>query len=126
MINENFNLQEEFNKRVQRLKEGNLFRIKQLANFMKFYNEDKKSMVEYFRDSFLYQNGDVPKIMFEALTDVISTTFFKESQNRNSYYIIFSDRILHCDYHWNKLLGNVLYHTVGTQNTIPASGKSLR
>ena len=99
MINENFNLQEEFNKRVQRLKEGNLFRIKQLANFMKFYNEDKKSMVEYFRDSFLYQNGDVPKIMFEALTDVISTTFFKESQNRNSYYIIFSD-MLYKEFDW--------------------------
>ena len=67
MLNENFNLQEEFNKRVDRLKEGNLFRTKQLSNFMKFYNEDKKSMVEYFRDSFLYQNGDVPKIMLKFL-----------------------------------------------------------
>ena len=99
MLNENFNLQEEFNKRVDRLKEGNLFRIKQLSNFMKFYNEDKKSMVEYFRDSFLNQNGDVPKIMFECLTDVISTTFFKESQNRNSYYIIFSD-MLYQEFDW--------------------------
>ena len=99
MLNENFNLQEEFNKRVDRLKEGNLFRTKQLSNFMKFYNEDKKSMVEYFRDSFLYQNGDVPKIMFECLTDVISTTFFKESQNRNSYYIIFSD-MLYQEFDW--------------------------
>ena len=85
MLNENFNLQEEFNKRVDRLKEGNLFRTKQLSNFMKFYNEDKKSMVEYFRDSFLYQNGDVPKIMFECLTDVISTTFFKEIQNKGTH-----------------------------------------
>jgi len=99
MFNENFNLQEEFNKRVERLKEGNLFRTKQLSNFMKFYNEDKKSMVEYFRDSFLNQNGDVPKIMFECLTDVISTTFFKESQNRNSYYIIFSD-MLYQEFEW--------------------------
>ena len=38
MLNENFNLQEEFNKRVEGLKEGNLFRTKQLSNFMKFYN----------------------------------------------------------------------------------------
>ena len=99
MQNENLNLQEEFNKRVQRLKEGNLFRTKQLSNFMKFYNEDKKSMVEYFRDAFLNQNGDVPKIMFECLTDVISTTFFKESQNRNSYYIIFCD-MLYKEFDW--------------------------
>lgn len=99
MLNENLNLQEEFNKRVQRLKEGNLFRTKQLSNFMKFYNEDKKSMVEYFCDSFLNQSGDVPKIMFECLTDVISTTFFKESQNRNSYYIIFSD-MLYKEFDW--------------------------
>ena len=100
MFNENINLQEEFNKRVQRLKEGNLFRIKQLANFMKFYNEDKRSMVEYFRDSFIDQVGDVPKIMFEVLTDVISTTFFKESrQNGNAYYIIFSD-MLYKEFAW--------------------------
>ena len=100
MLNENINLQEEFNKRVQRLKEGNLFRIKQLANFMKFYNEDKRSMVEYFRDSFIDQGGDVPKIMFEVLTDVISTTFFKESrQNGNAYYIIFSD-MLYKEFAW--------------------------
>ena len=100
MLNENINLQEEFNKRVQRLKEGNLFRIKQLANFMKFYNEDKRSMVEYFRDSFIDQVGDVPKIMFEVLTDVISTTFFKESrQNGNAYYIIFSD-MLYKEFAW--------------------------
>ena len=100
MLNENINLQEEFNKRVQRLKEGNLFRIKQLANFMKFYNEDKRSMVEYFRDAFIDQGGDVPKIMFEVLTDVISTTFFKESrQNGNAYYIIFSD-MLYKEFAW--------------------------
>ena len=99
MLNENINLQEEFNKRVQRLKEGNLFRIKQLANFMKFYNEDKRSMVEYFRDSFFDQVGDVPKIMFEVITDVISTTFFKESQDRNAYYIIFSD-MLYKEFAW--------------------------
>ena len=99
MINENLNLQEEFNKRVERLKEGNLLRIKQLSNFMKYYNEDKKSMVEYFRDSFLYQNGDVPKIMFESLTDIISTTFFKESQDPNSYYIIFSN-MLYKEFDW--------------------------
>jgi hypothetical protein len=99
MLNENINLQEEFNKRVQRLKEGNLFRIKQLANFMKFYNEDKKSMVEYFRDSFIVQEGDIPKIMFEVITDVISTTFYKESRDRNSYYIIFCD-MLYKEFTW--------------------------
>ena len=99
MLNENINLQEEFNKRVQRLKEGNLFRIKQLVNFMKFYNEDKRSMVEYFRDAFFDQVGDVPKIMFEVITDVISSTFFKESQDRNSYYIIFSD-MLYKEFAW--------------------------
>lgn len=99
MLNENINLQEEFNKRVQRLKEGNLFRIKQLVNFMKFYNEDKKSMIEYFRDSFIDQEGDIPKIMFEVITDVISTTFYKESQNENSYYIIFCD-MLYKEFTW--------------------------
>ena len=99
MLNENINIQEEFNKRVQRLKEGNLFRIKQLANFMKFYNEDKRSMVEYFRDAFFDQVGDVPKIMFEVITDVISSTFFKESQDRNAYYVIFSD-MLYKEFAW--------------------------
>lgn len=99
MLNENINIQEEFNKRVQRLKEGNLFRIKQLANFMKFYNEDKHSMIEYFRDAFFDQVGDVPKIMFEVITDVISSTFFKESQDRNAYYIIFSD-MLYKEFAW--------------------------
>ena len=99
MLNENINLQEEFNKRVQRLKEGNLFRIKQLVNFMKFYNEDKRSMIEYFRDSFIDQEGDIPKIMFEVITDVISTTFYKESQNENSYYIIFCD-MLYKEFTW--------------------------
>ena len=99
MLNENMNLQEEFNKRVQRLKEGNVLRIKQLSNFMKFYNEDKRAMVEYFKDSFLLQSGDIPKIMFEVLTDVISTTFFKESQNKDSYYIIFCD-MLYNEFLW--------------------------
>ena len=99
MLNENINLQEEFNKRVQRLKEGNLFFIKQLSNFMKYYNEDKRAMVEYFKESFLYQNGDIPKIMFEALTDVISTTFFRESQDPNSYYILFCD-MLYNEFIW--------------------------
>jgi len=101
MLNENFNLQEEFNKRVERLKEGNLFRTKQLSNFMKFYNEDKQSMVEYFRDAFFDQKGDVPKIMFESLTDVISTTFFRESQKRDgdAYYIIFSN-MLYKEFDW--------------------------
>jgi hypothetical protein len=57
-------------------------------------------MVEYFRDSFIDQVGDVPKIMFEVLTDVISTTFFKESrQNGNAYYIIFSD-MLYKEFAW--------------------------
>ena len=99
MLNENFSLQEEFNKRVQRLTEGNLFRIKQLSNFMKYYNEDKKTMVEIFRDSFVNQNSDVPKLMFECLTDVISTTFYKESQRPNAYYIIFSE-MLYKEFDW--------------------------
>ena len=90
MLNEGFNLTEEFNKRVQRLSDGNLFRIKQLSNFVKFYNEDKKAMVECFRDSFVNQNGDIPKIMFESLSDIISTTFYKESQKENAYYVLFS------------------------------------
>lgn len=90
MLNEGINLQEEFNKRVQRLSDGNLFRIKQLSNFVKFYNEDKKAMVECFRDSFVNQNGDIPKIMFESLSDIISTTFYKESQKENAYYVLFS------------------------------------
>ena len=93
MLNEGFNLSEEFNKRVQRLSEGNLFRIKQLSNFIKFYSEDKKAMIECYRDSFVNQNGDIPKIMFECLTDVISTTFFKESQNQNSYQVLFSEML---------------------------------
>jgi hypothetical protein len=84
---------------VQRLTEGNLFRIKQLSNFMKYYNEDKKTMVEIFRDSFVNQNGDVPKLMFECLTDVISTTFYKESQRPNAYYIIFSE-MLYKEFDW--------------------------
>jgi hypothetical protein len=66
---------------------------------MKFYNEDKKSMVEYFRDSFIVQEGDIPKIMFEVITDVISTTFYKESRDRNSYYIIFCD-MLYKEFTW--------------------------
>ena len=90
MLNEGFNLSEEFNKRVQKLSGGNLFRIKQLSNFVKFYNEDKKAMVECFRDSFVNQNGDIPKIMFESLSDIISTTFYKESQKENAYYVLFS------------------------------------
>jgi len=99
MINEGFNLQEEFNKRVQRLQDGNLFRIKQLSNFVKFYNEDKKAMVDCFRDSFVNQNGDIPKIMFECLTDIISTTFYKERLNENSYYVLFSN-LLYNEFIW--------------------------
>ena len=99
MINEGFNLQEEFNKRVKRLQNGNLFRIKQLSNFVKFYNEDKKAMVECFRDSFVNQNGDIPKIMFECLTDIISTTFYKEIKNENAYYVLFSN-LLYSEFVW--------------------------
>ena len=99
MINEGFNLQEEFNKRVQRLQDGNLFRIKQLSNFVKFYNEDKKAMVDCFRDSFVNQNGDIPKIMFECLTDIISTTFYKERLNENAYYVLFSN-LLYNEFVW--------------------------
>lgn len=100
MINEGLNLPEEFNKRVQRLSEGNLFRIKQLSNFVKFYSEDKKAMVDCFRDSFVNQNGDIPKIMFECLTDIISTSFYKESQSKkNSYYVLFS-QLLASEFRW--------------------------
>ena len=99
MINEGFNLQEEFNKRVQRLQDGNLFRIKQLSNFVKFYNEDKKAMVDCFRDSFVNQNGEIPKIMFECLTDIISTTFYKERLNENAYYVLFSN-LLYNEFVW--------------------------
>jgi hypothetical protein len=99
MINEGFNLQKEFNKRVEKLKEGNLFRIKQLSNFVKFYNEDKKAMVDCFRDSFVNQNGDIPKIMFECLTDIISTTFYKERLNENAYYVLFSN-LLYNEFVW--------------------------
>ena len=99
MLNEGFNLSEEFNKRVQRLSGGNLFRIKQLSNFVKFYNEDKKAMVECFRDSFVNQNGDIPKIMFESLSDIISTTFYKESQKENAYYVLFS-QLLYTEFYW--------------------------
>ena len=99
MINEGFNLQKEFNKRVEKLKEGNLFRIKQLSNFVKFYNEDKKAMVDCFRDSFVYQSGDVPKAMFECLTDIISTTFYKEPNNVNAYYVLFSN-LLYTEFSW--------------------------
>ena len=99
MLNEGFNLTEEFNKRVQRLSDGNLFRIKQLSNFVKFYNEDKKAMVECFRDSFVNQNGDIPKIMFESLSDIISTTFYKERLNENAYYVLFSN-LLYNEFVW--------------------------
>ena len=99
MINEGFNLQKEFNKRVEKLKEGNLFRIKQLSNFVKFYNEDKKAMVDCFRDSFVNQSGDVPKAMFECLTDIISTTFYKEPNNLNAYYVLFSN-LLYTEFSW--------------------------
>lgn len=99
MLNEGFNLAEEFNKRVQRLSDGNLFRIKQLSNFVKFYNEDKKAMVECFRDCFVNQSGDIAKIMFESLTDVISTTFYKESHKENAYYILFSN-LLFTEFGW--------------------------
>ena len=99
MINEGFNLQKEFNKRVEKLKEGNLFRIKQLSNFVKFYNEDKKAMVDCFRDSFVDLNGDVSKAMFECLTDIISTTFYKEPNNLNAYYVLFSN-LLYTEFGW--------------------------
>jgi hypothetical protein len=99
MINEGFNLQKEFNKRVEKLKEGNLFRIKQLSNFVKFYNEDKKAMVDCFRDSFVDLNGDVSKAMFECLTDIISTTFYKERLNENAYYVLFSN-LLYNEFVW--------------------------
>ena len=99
MINEGFNLQKEFNKRVGKLKEGNLFRIKQLSNFVKFYNEDKKAMVDCFRDSFVDLNGDVSKAMFECLTDIISTTFYKEPNNLNAYYVLFSN-LLYTEFGW--------------------------
>ena len=99
MINEGFNLQKEFNKRVEKLKEGNLFRIKQLSNFVKFYNEDKKAMVDCFRDSFVDLNGDVSKAMFECLTDIISTTFYKEPNNVNAYYVLFSN-LLYTEFGW--------------------------
>ena len=36
MLNEEFNLFEEFKKRVERLQNGNFLRIKQLSNFVKF------------------------------------------------------------------------------------------
>ena len=98
-MSDGFNLTEEFNKRVLNLTQGNLFRIKQLSNFVKFYNEDRKAMVECFRDSFVNQNGDVPKIMFECLTDIISTTFFKESHDQNSYYVLFS-KLLYAEFTW--------------------------
>ena len=40
MLNvEGFNLQEEFNKRIKNLSDANHFRIKQLSNFIKFFNE---------------------------------------------------------------------------------------
>ena len=99
MINEGFNLQKEFNKRVQKLQEGNLFRIKQLSNFVKFYDEDKQAMVDCFRDSFVNQTGDIPKIMFECLTDIITTTFYKESKNGNAYYVLFSN-LLYSEFNW--------------------------
>ena len=99
MLNEGFNLPEEFNKRVERLSDGNLFRIKQLSNFVKFYNDDKKAMVDCFRDSFVNQNGEIPKIMFECLTDIISTTFYKEGQNENSYQVLFS-KLLYSEFIW--------------------------
>lgn len=99
MINEGFNLQNEFNKRVQKLQEGNLFRIKQLSNFVKFYNEDKQAMVDCFRDSYVNQRGNVPKIMFECLTDIISTTFYKEPKNENAYYVLFS-KLLYSEFSW--------------------------
>ena len=99
MINEGFNLQKEFNKRVEKLKEGNLFRIKQLSNFVKFYNENKTAMVDCFRDSFVDLNGDVSKAMFECLTDIISTTFYKEPNNLNAYYVLFSN-LLYTEFGW--------------------------
>ena len=99
MLNEGFNLPEEFNKRVERLSDGNHFRLKQLSNFVKFYNDDKKAMVDCFRDSFVNQNGEIPKIMFECLTDIISTTFYKENRDENSYHVLFS-KLLASEFQW--------------------------
>ena len=56
-------------------------------------------MVDCFRDSFVYQSGDVPKAMFECLTDIISTTFYKEPNNVNAYYVLFSN-LLYTEFSW--------------------------
>ena len=100
MLNvEGFNLQEEFNKRIKNLSDANHFRIKQLSNFIKFFNEDKKAIVDYFRESFVNLKGEIPKVMFECLTDVISSTFYKDSQSEDSYYVLFSKLLLN-EFHW--------------------------
>ena len=99
MLNEEFNLFEEFKKRVERLQNGNFLRIKQLSNFVKFYGNDRKEMVEYFRDVYVDQDGDIPKLMFECLTDIISTTFYKQSKQENSFYVLFS-KMLFSEFGW--------------------------
>ena len=56
-------------------------------------------MVDCFRDSFVDLNGDVSKAMFECLTDIISTTFYKEPNNLNAYYVLFSN-LLYTEFGW--------------------------
>lgn len=101
MSTDHTNLADEFNLRVANLKEGNHFRIKQLSNFVKFYNTDKKAMVDLWRESFVNLKGDQPKIMFECLTDIISTTFYKEDpkNNENAYHVLFS-KLLYEEFCW--------------------------
>lgn len=99
MSSEGINLPEEFSKRVNNLKEGNHFRIKQLSNFVKYYNEDRKAMVDLWRESFVNLKGDQPKIMFECLTDIISTTFYKDNQEENSYHVLFA-KLLYEEFYW--------------------------
>ena len=94
-----FNLKNEFNKRVNNLIDGNHFRIKQLSNFMKFYSEDKKSIVDCFKETFYKVKGEIPKIMFECLTDVISSTFYKDNKKEDSYHVLFSQLLFH-EFYW--------------------------
>lgn len=99
LASESFSLQDEFNKRINRLSDANHFRIKQLSNFIKYYDEDKKTMVDCFKESFITQKDEIPKIMFECLTDVISSTFFKDRQNEDSYQVLFS-KLLLTEFNW--------------------------
>ncbi len=93
------NLVEEFSKRVNHLVEGNHFRIKQLSNFIKFYCEDKKAIVDLWSESFASSKDDQPKIMFEVLSDVISTTFYQPFVGEDSYHILFSN-LLYDNFDW--------------------------